>query len=340
MSTARQLHISVLIPVYNGADTIRETIDSVLRQSYESFEIIVQDNDSNDGTDKIVASFTDYRIKYFRNPSNLGYPGNLNAGVKNCRGDIVYLLGADDLLIHKALENTARAFATHPEAGVVTRPYFWFENDYSKAVRVTKKSGSHRDELVSIQDPFDRVRYCFDNEILGQLSGLAMRRELIDTPFHEDQWVSHGYPWAFIFKKHPAVILSDYQLAVRIGMNEVRKKSSIYDRSPVERWLEFFEIVLNDNEFATLKTKCIKEIVARNYVGLVQIRNFGGFANCLKEIRLLVSLRPTNLLSPSFWFYTLLTVFFPPVILLPMSDWYKRHKHRDIAIDSSLFHCE
>lgn len=322
-------NVSILLPVYNGATTIADTIRTVLAQSFHNFELIIQDNNSTDETDKVITSFSDSRIKYYKNKTNLGYPGNLNTGIKNCNGDIVYLLGADDLMSIRALENTVGAFSIDPEIGAVTRPYFWFDRDITKPVRVTRRMNPHKDEIVTIKDPLNRILRVLDNEVLGQLSGLAMRRKFIDIPFHSDPWISHGYPWASIFKKHPVVFLKDYQLAVRIGMNEVRKKSSpIFNRSPVERWVEFFETVFHEPEHEKTRKACINRIVASNYVGLVQIRNFGSLQQCIKEAVLLLKLRPENIFNPKFWFYATITTVLPPIILLPIADWYKRVRYR------------
>ena len=76
------LKISVMIPTYNMANTIQETLKSVLNQTYNNFEIIIQDNNSQDNTYKIIKSFSDSRIKYFKNDINIGYARNLIAGKK------------------------------------------------------------------------------------------------------------------------------------------------------------------------------------------------------------------------------------------------------------------
>ena len=66
------LKFSIVIPVYNGAETIGETIKSILSQSFTNFELIVQDNDSDDDTARIVSAYSDPRVKYYKNSGNLG----------------------------------------------------------------------------------------------------------------------------------------------------------------------------------------------------------------------------------------------------------------------------
>ena len=118
------LKFSIVIPVYNGAETIGETIESILSQSFKNFELIVQDNDSDDDTARIVSAYSDPRVKYYKNSGNLGYSQNLREGKKNCLGDILFLMAADDILLEDALDNTHSAFRLDENIGAVTRPYY------------------------------------------------------------------------------------------------------------------------------------------------------------------------------------------------------------------------
>ena len=330
------LKFSILVPVFNGAGTISETIKSILSQTFDNFELIVQDNDSGDNTANIVLSINDPRIKYFKNPGNLGYSRNLMEGKKNCKGDILYLMAADDILLPDALLKTYLAFKSDEQIGAVTRPYFIFLGDTSHPIRTTLILNPDKDEVVHITDDFWRVRHVLDNLVLGQLSGLAFRMKYMDKDFGEEPWISHGYPMADIFKKHPVVFLKDYQIAARLGENTTRQKSSLYDKSPTLRWINMFENVFSEQEFADVRKKCIQEIIAVNYVGLIQIKNFGNISNLIKEIFCLIKNRWTNIFSPSFWFFSLGTILTPSSLLLPLCDWYKKTLSAEMIKRSSI----
>ena len=319
------LKFSIVIPVYNGAETIGETIESILSQSFTDFELIVQDNDSDDDTARIVSAYIDPRVKYYKNSGNLGYSQNLREGKKNCLGDILFLMAADDILLEDALDNTHSAFRLNEKIGAVTRPYYWYTKDVGKPVRETPRFSTGQNEVVSIDDKFSRVSLILNNEILGQLSGLAVRMKFVDIDYSDDPWISHGYPLASIFKKHPVVFLKDDSIAVRIGMNGTRK-SSIYDHSPMKCWVDLFEKIYYESEFEEIKSKCIREIVAVNYIGLVQIKNFGKYSSLLKEVFYLIRYRWTNIFSLSYWFFSLGTLIVPSSILLQMVDWYKEKR--------------
>jgi glycosyltransferase involved in cell wall biosynthesis len=316
----RDLLFSILIPTYNNAHVIGETIESVLKQSFANYEIIIQDDSSADNTKEVVKAYRNKKIKYFKNKRNLGYSSTLRNGIKHCRGDIIYLMG-DDILLRDALLKTYKAFKISNEIGAVTRSYYWFDKDLKIPIRVTKQLKSNKDEIVKITDSFDKIETVFHT--LGQLSGLAYRAKYIDCVFHEDCFTSHIYPFASIFKKHPIVFLKDFTIAVRIGQSQTRTISSIYDKSPLQSWVDLFNNVFYEKRFENFRRKFIKDYVATNYIGLVQIRNFARYQYFWREIGLLLKYRWQNVFSLPFWFFSLGTVLIPRKLLIRLVDNYK-----------------
>lgn len=90
--------VSVCIPTYRGAEYLAQAIDSVLAQTLTDFELVIVDDQSPDDTEAIVARYTDPRIRYLRNPVNLGPEGNWNRCLSEARGTYFKLLPHDDLL--------------------------------------------------------------------------------------------------------------------------------------------------------------------------------------------------------------------------------------------------
>src|ERR1700730_11102243 len=87
--------VSVVIPSYNSASSVREAIQSVLDQAYADFEIIVIDDGSTDSTECVVRSFGD-RVSYWKQ-ENKGASSARNHGVRKSRGSYVAFLDSDDL---------------------------------------------------------------------------------------------------------------------------------------------------------------------------------------------------------------------------------------------------
>jgi glycosyltransferase involved in cell wall biosynthesis len=110
--------VSIGLPVFNGQRYLRQTLDSVLAQTYEGFELIISDNDSTDATDAICREYADRdeRVRYFRNPKNLGAAANFNRVFQLSTREYFKWLAADDLMEPRFLETCLEALDTHPKA--------------------------------------------------------------------------------------------------------------------------------------------------------------------------------------------------------------------------------
>ena len=283
----------------------------------------MSDDCSKDNTVEIIKSIKDTRVKLYRSKENLGYPRNLKKTKKEATGDILYLMGQDDILGSNALLNTYKAFMLDDDIGAVVRPYYQFYDNVKIPVRNTgPQLNPVKNEILYITDDFDKIILVIHNA--GQLSGLAMRRKYMDTPFHLDIFPCHVYPFISIFKKHPIVFLKDYTVAVRITSSQARNVSSIYDVSPLQTWIDFFNTIFYEKKYQNLKKYCVQNYVAKNYVGLVQIKNYSKkYIYLVREIVLLLKYRWQNIFHPLFWFYSILTLILPKTLLIPLTDWYK-----------------
>jgi len=88
--------ISVLLPVKNTEKYISEAIESVLKQTYQDYELLVYDDNSTDFTLEVVNSYTDPRIKVYS--STAGFIANLNSGIENATGSFIARIDADDMM--------------------------------------------------------------------------------------------------------------------------------------------------------------------------------------------------------------------------------------------------
>ena len=92
--------ISVITPCYNAESTIRETIDSVLRQTFKDWELLIIDDCSTDNSAEIIREYSsrDSRIKYFKTEEKSGSPSTpRNIGIDNASGEYIAFLDADDV---------------------------------------------------------------------------------------------------------------------------------------------------------------------------------------------------------------------------------------------------
>ena len=98
--------VSIGMPVFNGENYIAEAVDSLLGQTYSDFELIISDNASTDATQDICQSYAarDHRIRYFRNPTNLGAAKNYNRVFELSTGEYFKWAAHDDLCATEFLE--------------------------------------------------------------------------------------------------------------------------------------------------------------------------------------------------------------------------------------------
>lgn len=100
--------VSVIMPSYNTAQFLQETIDSVLAQTYQNWELIIVDDCSTDDTAIIVASIKDDRIRFYQNETNSGAAISRNKALREARGRWIAFLDSDDLWEPEKLEKQIR----------------------------------------------------------------------------------------------------------------------------------------------------------------------------------------------------------------------------------------
>lgn len=108
--------ISVLIPVHNGADTLAETVASILNQTFADFELLLFDDASTDASPEIINSFADSRIRRFRSDANLGISEARNRLMELAEGEYLAVMDHDDLSAPRRLEKQAAWLDNNPRS--------------------------------------------------------------------------------------------------------------------------------------------------------------------------------------------------------------------------------
>jgi glycosyltransferase involved in cell wall biosynthesis len=109
--------ISVGIPVYNCERFVAQSIEAILAQTFTDFELVVSDNASTDGTEQICREYAarDTRIRYFRQPTNIGGPANFRYVFGVGRGEYQKWTTADDYWAPTFLDRAVRVLDQHPD---------------------------------------------------------------------------------------------------------------------------------------------------------------------------------------------------------------------------------
>ena len=135
---SRRPLVSILMNCYNGEKYVEKSIESVLKQTYDNFEIVFWDNNSTDKTAEIVKNFNDSRIKYYKGTENVVLGEARNLGISKCVGEFIAFLDSDDLWLPKKLELQIPQF-DDPKVGIVICNTIFFTDDYRvKLLRYSK----------------------------------------------------------------------------------------------------------------------------------------------------------------------------------------------------------
>jgi len=114
---AARPRLSIGLPVYNSSDYVAEAIESLLGQTYTDFELVISDNASTDGTADICRGYAeqDDRVRYFRQPQNIGLAPNHNFVFRESRGEFFKWAASDDLYARDLLERCVAALDENPQ---------------------------------------------------------------------------------------------------------------------------------------------------------------------------------------------------------------------------------
>ncbi len=111
--------VSVILPVYNAELYVRESIQSILNQSFSDFELIVLNDGSTDASERVILEFQDERIKYVKNETNLKLIDTLNLGLKLAQGKYIARIDADDVAFPFRFEKQITFLENNPDFGLV-----------------------------------------------------------------------------------------------------------------------------------------------------------------------------------------------------------------------------
>jgi glycosyltransferase involved in cell wall biosynthesis len=177
--------ISVGIPAYNSDQYIRESIESILDQTYENFELIIADNASTDGTQVICEEFAarDRRVKYTRNEANIGASGNYNAVFNLSHGKYFKWASSNDYCAPTFLERCVNSLESDPQAVLAFPRTRLFSNnmedyfDYQESLNTA--SDNPRERMLHI---IDNIR--LNNIMNGVIRSDALRKTALIIPFY------------------------------------------------------------------------------------------------------------------------------------------------------------
>jgi len=220
--------VTVVIPACNEERTIADAINSVLRQSFTDFELIVIDDGSSDATAAIAASLQDARLQVL-SFENKGLAASRNRGIRRAAGTLIAFLDADDLWTPDKLRSQVETFRQHPDAALV---YSWTDciDDHNRFLR----HGSH------VYAEGDVYRTLLSRNFMDNGSAPMVRKRAFDEVGLFDESYRAGEDWDMWLRladRYPFACVPSVQVLYRIRSNSLM--------SDVERQFECVTAILD-----------------------------------------------------------------------------------------------
>ncbi len=267
---------SIVIPTYNREDLVGYTIQSVLKQTFPDFEVIVCDNCSTDNTAKVVQRESDARVKYVRTPRHMVIADNWEFARSQANGELIIMLGDDDALLSSALERFAEAATRHEADFLFCRTVEYRDLGFPGPARNTLDcppfAGSIR--KISVEEflrPLFSCRLVFDMHPSSFFFG-RMLADAIATRcgrFFQTNGVEYcAWPMAAAFAK--GIVLVDLPLSICGRTSKSWGSNMILGNPGKQRIREFIQDVEQTHKYAPLTNFTMANLRAE---GLLTAKN-------------------------------------------------------------------
>ncbi|MBM3250937.1 MAG: glycosyltransferase family 2 protein [Candidatus Nealsonbacteria bacterium] len=164
--------VSIVMSVYNGERFLKESIDSLLNQTYKNIEIILVNDGSTDRTREIASSFQDERIVFIDRNHNLGLTKSLNEGLQYVHGDYIARLDVGDVALPTRIKEQVNFLEGHPEIGIIGSGIELFYNNQTlKKYIYAPNHKTIKKQLLRFVNPLPHSTLMIRAEIIKKLNG-------------------------------------------------------------------------------------------------------------------------------------------------------------------------
>lgn len=218
--------LTVLMPTYNVAPWVEEAIQSVLKQTYRDFELLVVDDASTDDTLDRVRSLDDPRIRIASFPNNVGLSENLNRGLDIIDTELVARMDGDDIAEPDWLETGIHVLDTHPEVGVCSFGFKFFGAKTS-LVRFPEHHEDSKAQMLfgcTVIVPVFRRAVMADNHLRYSTKAFPAEDYMMWSNVYPLTQIYNVQRTLFHYRTHPTQISTSRREAQIAKSNEVRIK--------------------------------------------------------------------------------------------------------------------
>jgi glycosyltransferase involved in cell wall biosynthesis len=208
--------ISVVMSVYNGEKFVKQTVASILNQTFRDFEFIIIDDGSTDSSKKIIESFNDHRINLISR-ENKGLTPSLNEGLSLSRGKYIARMDADDIAEPERFEKQINFLDSHSNVYICgTWAKIIDENNKETGKYKTPVESEKIKRTMLWHNPFIHPSTMFRREIIDKVGYYSEK-----TKYAQD----YEY-WSRIIKKFSGVNIPEFLMKYRVSPKSMTRKSN------------------------------------------------------------------------------------------------------------------
>ncbi len=312
--------LSILLPTFNGEKFLPQILKCIIDQTYKDFEVIIVDDNSTDTSREILNNIKDKRFKIYFNKQNIGFPKNIRKCYENSNRDLILTLCQDDFIPNTLFESYYLIYKNFKNVNAISRNYFLYNKNKDSPFRLWKFTKKQNEKIIINKNSnLEEIKNFFLT--LDNMTALSFRR-LNFNPFHDkDLWTSHVYPFVYHIQEGDIMLINRFMFTGTIHNNQSRLKKA-YISSPMEEWIRLCK-QLKILGMDKISDYLIKEFVAKNFIGLIQIKIFSDYFSLINEIKKLIKYNKKNLLNIKFIFYSSLCIILPKIFVSLISNFYK-----------------
>lgn len=242
--------VSVILPVYNGADYLASAIESVLAQDFEDFELICIDDGSRDHSGAIIRDFAqrDTRIRECPNSSNIGLPATLNRGTALGRAKLHSWTSHDNLMRPNMLSRLVAALDAAPDASVAYGGYTVIDGE-GTPVRYHAPRPME-DRLLA--NPVGAA-FLYRSEVPAELGGYE---ETLFGAEDYDFWLRAARKFGFVrveedlylYRRHVASLTDQRAIRIRAMVSQLIEREIAFEPDPARRAEILLELVFRNHD--------------------------------------------------------------------------------------------
>lgn len=222
--------VSIVLPVYNGEETIDAAIKSILEQTYECFELIAVNDCSTDDSKKIIENYAaqDSRVRLIDNPRNMKLPRSLNIGFDNACGDYYTWTSDDNILLPGMLDRLVKELDQNTETGMV---YSNYTNIDENGEKINYVELGQADELA-VSNPIGAC-FLYRKEIAERVGSYDENLFLAEDydywiRIYKETKISHIDDNLYLYRRHSKSLTATKEAQIKKQVFKVLEKHFLF----------------------------------------------------------------------------------------------------------------